>query len=149
MGVGVRIGAHRAVGLPGRRRNVETRAERAEAPATDWSVMFPACFSGVCLIALVACLPHRASRDMRVHVRAMVGLAEDGITGSGQAETNSPVDEPVGIGGGVDRARSLAARILSRSKALLANPAARSSRSSLVTRSGHSRAVLRHSRARL
>ena len=34
-------------------------------------------------------------------------------------------------------------------KALLANPAARSSRSSLVTRSGHSRAVLRHSRARL
>jgi hypothetical protein len=55
MGGGVRIGAHRAVGLPGGRRNVETRAERAEAPATDWSVMFPACFSGVCLIALVAC----------------------------------------------------------------------------------------------
>jgi hypothetical protein len=39
----------------------------------------PVCFSGVCLIAVVACLPHHASCDTRVHVRAMVELAKDGI----------------------------------------------------------------------
>jgi hypothetical protein len=53
MGVGARIAAHRGRRLA---RRVEIRAERAEAPATDWSVMLPAYFSGVCLIALVACL---------------------------------------------------------------------------------------------